>query len=98
MDCQRGHATPEEGGFQVRTSETTKDLVAALAAAQGEFPKLERNRTVQVKTKTGGSYEFSYATLDHIYETFRPILAKHGLSLNSGTRTEGQNGSTDLLL
>lgn len=67
----------------MRTSEKTEAISEALAKAQAEYPPLKRNRTVIVKTKTGGSYEFTYATLDHILDTFRPILSKHGLSIAS---------------
>jgi ERF superfamily len=51
-------------------------LAAALAAAQGEFPSIPRNK--EVKT---GSYSFSYAPLDTILAACRPVLAKHQLAL-----------------
>ena len=56
-------------------------LNEALAKAQGEFPDIKRERTVEVQTKTGGKYTFSYAPLDLIMSTVRPTLAKHGLSV-----------------
>lgn len=56
-------------------------LNTALAEAQGEFPALKRERTVSVETRSGGSYEFSYAPLEAILPVVRPILAKHGLSV-----------------
>lgn len=56
-------------------------LNEALAAAQGEFPTIPRDRTVTVETRTGGSYRFSYAPLDTILNTCRPVLAKHGLAV-----------------
>ena len=71
----------------MRTSQTTAAISAALAKAQAEYPPLTRNREVQVYSKkTGSTYTFTYATLDHIFATFRPILAKHGLSVSAATQ------------
>ena len=58
-----------------------KALHAALATAQGEFPAIERSKTVRVRTKDGGSYEFAYAPLDEILSKVRPVLAEHGLAI-----------------
>ena len=58
-----------------------KALNAALAAAQGEFVPIPREKTVKVETRTGGTYEFSYAPLDAILTAVRPALAKNGLSV-----------------
>jgi len=58
------------------------ELAKALAAAQAEFPAIERTRDVRVQTKTGGSYTFSYAPLDVILKTVRPVLSKHGLAIS----------------
>jgi ERF superfamily len=57
-------------------------LNAALAEAQGEFPAIPRERKVTVKTRTGGTYTFSYAPLDAILGACRPALSKHGLALS----------------
>ncbi len=54
-------------------------LTAALVKAQLAFPKIERNRTVEVKTQKG-KYEFKYATLDTIIDAIRKPLADNGLS------------------
>ena len=56
-------------------------LNAALAAAQGEFPPIPRDKTVTVRTRDRGSYSFSYAPLDAILGACRPVLAKHGLAI-----------------
>lgn len=61
-------------------SEQINELAAALAKAQGSFPAIEKNRTVTVKTKTGGSYKFAYATLDNIVDGIRKPLSDNGLS------------------
>jgi hypothetical protein len=58
------------------------ELAKALAAAQSEFPTIERSREVKVQTKTGGSYTFAYAPLDAILNAVRPVLTKNGLAVS----------------
>lgn len=65
----------------MKTSESTIKLDEALAKAQGEFVNPEKNRTVTVITKAGGSYSFDYATFDSIIDMARPILSKYGISV-----------------
>lgn len=61
-------------------SEGTAGLAAALAKVQAELPKLERDRTVEVEKKAGGTYTYSYVTLANLNDAILPLLAKHGLS------------------
>lgn len=72
-------------------SKARAELCAAFVAAQAEMHSPERNREVEVRTKSGGVYTFRYATLDFILEFVRPILAKHRLavswSVDQGTCT-----------
>jgi len=56
-------------------------LAEALAAFQGEMPEIKLDSTVKVKMKSGGSYTFSYATLQNIMRKVLPVLSKHGLSI-----------------
>ncbi len=62
-------------------SEDIKELAAALAAFQAEMPEIKLDKNVKVTTKTGGAYNFQYATLANIIRTAYPCLAKHGLSI-----------------
>lgn len=64
----------------MQTSDLICDLAGALAKAQGQFGNVAKNREVTVKTKTGGSYKFKYATLDAISEAIRKPLSDNGLS------------------
>lgn len=57
-------------------------LYAALAAAQGEFPPIPKNRLAEVKMKSGGSYSYRYADLADVLRTVLPVLAKHGLMVS----------------
>lgn len=73
----------------MQTSEMTNELAAALSKAQGQFGNVPKNREVTVKTKTGGSYKFKYATLDAIGDAIRKPLAENGLSyIQAVTTTE----------
>lgn len=54
-------------------------IFEALAKAQSEIASPEKNKTVVVKTKTGGSYNFKYATLDAIIDCVRKPLSKNGM-------------------
>lgn len=77
----------------------TGSLGAALAAAQAEFPPVERSKTVKVTTKTGGSYTFSYAPLDAIINTVKPVLKKHGLAFSQlFTEKDGRPALETVLL
>lgn len=62
------------------TTALMPNLASALAKVQAELPKLERDRTVEVTQKNGGTYSYSYVTLANLTEAILPLLAKHGLS------------------
>jgi len=66
--------------------ETTENLHAALAAAQGEFEPIKRDKSVTVTMKSGGKYSFSYAPLESILHAVTPALSRHGLSLTQATK------------
>lgn len=55
-------------------------LYAALASAQAEYSPLAKNRTVSIRTRSGGEYEFRYADLEAVFSSTRPALTKHGIS------------------
>lgn len=65
----------------MKHSEQFTAIAAALATAAGEFAAIQKNREVEVKTRSGGSYFFKYATLDGIVAAVRPALSKNGLVL-----------------
>lgn len=53
-------------------------LFAALSQVQGKLGgAVPKNRTVKVRLKTGGSYEYSYTTLDAILSAAAPHMAAH---------------------
>jgi len=69
----------------MKTSESTANLFAALAAAQGELKNPETNKTVKVRTRDGRDYSYEYATLPLTFDVTRAALSKHGISHSSAT-------------
>jgi hypothetical protein len=67
-------------------SPSISQVATALAAAQGDFPTIPRDRTVKVNLKSrdgqpGGSYTFRYAPLETILAAVRKPLSANGLAL-----------------
>jgi len=62
-------------------SELINELVSALAQAKQEFKPITREKRVEVRTRTGGTYAFSYAPLDTVVEATSQALSKHGLAV-----------------
>lgn len=68
-------------------SESFAKVAEALAAAQGAFPVIPRDRTVTVTSRrqredgSRAQYTFTYAPLSTILEKVRPALAANGLAL-----------------
>lgn len=63
----------------MKQSETIGNLATALAAAHSAFGDIKRDKTVRVKTRTGGEYEFSYAPMENLLAATRKQLAEQGL-------------------
>lgn len=60
-------------------SDQTAEFDAAMAKAQGQFANPQKNRTVEVKMKNGGKYDFQYATLDRVIDALRQPIAENGI-------------------
>lgn len=78
-------------------SETFGQVATALAAAQGQFPTITRDRTVTVVTKAkgdrpAGKYTYSYAPLETILGAVRKPLADNGLALIQSPMLIEENG------
>jgi hypothetical protein len=82
------------------TKTTAANIHAAFAAALADM-------TSPTANKVNPAFKSKYATLDHILDHIRPILAKHGLALTQSvhseegrvgvlTRIVGQDGFLDL--
>ena len=64
-------------------------LAEALAKAQGIMKAPKKDRTVVVRTKSGGTYEFDYATFDAIVESARGPLSANGIAFVQAAQIEG---------
>ena len=58
-------------------------LTAALAAVQAALPTIRKNETAKVETKSGGGFEYSYASLADVSAQLLPLLAEHGLAFTA---------------
>ncbi len=53
----------------------------AVASFQDECPEIRKAKTAEiVSKKTGGRFSYTYAPLEEVARTIRPVLKKHGLS------------------
>lgn len=82
----------------MKHSESFSALAEALAKAAANFKPIARNRTVEVTMKSGGTYTFTYATLDAIIAAVRPALSAEALVLTQSVVSEeiattGPNGT-----
>lgn len=69
----------------------------ALAAFQEECPQVFKGKTAKIATKTGASYQYSYAPLDEIARAIRPVLRRHGLSYAWTINPGEQAGTLDVV-
>jgi hypothetical protein len=63
--------------------DTPARLAEALAALQGRLPRVAKEHTAKVETKTGGNYKYAYADLTDVSAALLPILSTLGLSFTS---------------
>ena len=58
-------------------------LAEALARLQGRLPRVAKEHTAKVDTKTGGSYRYAYADLTDVSAALLPIMSSLGLSFSA---------------
>lgn len=72
-------------------AENARDLWnKAMAEFQRTCPPIRKTSSAQVQTRTGQNYTYSYASLDEIMETIRPVMGPLGLSVAWRGRFEGK--------
>lgn len=64
----------------------TANIAASLAELQAELPVVAKSKKAKVKTRDGGSYEYTYAGLAEVSEAALPLLSKHGLAFSACPR------------
>lgn len=70
----------------------------AVAAFQAKCPSVKKGRTARITTKAGGSYSYTFASLDEIARAIRPLLHEHGLSYTWDSTTDGKTLSCTCIL
>ena len=68
-------------------SEPNQAISKALVAAWGAIETPKHNTNVTVKTKTGGSYEFSYTDLDGIFEAIKQVYRENKIAVIQEAKT-----------
>jgi hypothetical protein len=74
-------------------SNEIKEICGALAKSQAEFPSFEKGKTVDVTTKTGGKYSYSYTDLGSIVEKTKKILSQNGIAVTQGLDLNKEDGA-----
>jgi hypothetical protein len=69
------------------TSESIKDISAALTKALGELSDVPKGREAKIPTKSGSNYSYKYADLADALSMVRPIFALHGLAVMQNAST-----------
>src|SRR5262245_6641636 len=76
----------------VTMSDALNELATALAAAQGEFPIIDKSRTAQLKESlheaSNAPREYKYADLADVLKGVLPVLSKHKLAILQPTFVE----------
>jgi len=67
---------------KIQKSDSISALTGNLIKFQAEMPEVKLDATVKVKTKTGQTYFFKYATLANIRKTAFPVLTKNNLCVS----------------
>lgn len=65
-------------------SESINEIAAALAAAQGEFKAVAKDKTAKA-----GAYSYKYADIADVLSMALPVLSKHKLALIQATDVDG---------
>lgn len=81
----------------MKTSEQTTEIFKALAEAQGDFPEIKKNKTVDVIKNGNILYSYEYAELPNIVSEVRPLLKKANLSFTQGISEDGNYLVTRIL-
>lgn len=74
-------------------SETNTTISKSLVAAWGAVTTPKHNTNVTVKTKTGGSYEFSYTDLEGIFDALKVVYKENGIAVLQTPKTFFQDGT-----
>jgi len=65
---------------QIRAREAAMEFAAAIARFQAQCPSIPKSSRAKITTKAGMRYSYTYAELDEIASTIRPLLEECRLS------------------
>lgn len=65
--------------YDIDSMTRNKDLYAALLKAKTDLPVVGKNRSANIQTNGGRSYQYTYADLADIDREVTPVLTEHGL-------------------
>lgn len=71
-----------------RSRGASKGMYSDWCDLQGAIANPPKDKTAHVRTKTGGDYSYSYASLDGILTHTRDLLHKHGFGVTQDVQTE----------
>jgi hypothetical protein len=80
----------------ISTSGSFAKLASALAKAQGQFEPIAFDQKATIKTKSGGSYSYEYASRAAINKATKKALSDNGIAVMS-IPTTGNSGMIDLV-
>lgn len=75
-------------------SEQSGEISKALVASWGVIKTPKHNTNVTVKTRTGGTYEFSYTDLDGIFDAIREVYKDNKIAVLQNAHTTIEDGTT----
>lgn len=75
---------------RVEARDARKAFFDAVSSFQDKCPEIIKSSTAKITTRKGGQYSYTYAPLDVIARTIRPILREHGLSYSFDVASEGK--------
>ncbi|MFD1179517.1 ERF family protein [Paenibacillus puldeungensis] len=73
-------------------SETNQAISKALVVAWGAIETPKHNANVTVKTKAGGTYEFSYTDLEGIFDVLKAVYKENKIAVLQTPKTFFQDG------
>lgn len=74
------------------TSDAIDQIAVAFVAAQAELEAVTKAATAAIRTKSGASYDYQFASFPDVQRAVLPVFAKHGLAVIQGTADEDDSG------
>lgn len=76
----------------METSEKVDLVAPAFVAAQADLESVTKAATAAIRTRSGASYDYQFASFPDVQRAVLPVFAKHGLAILQGTAQEDDGG------